>query len=410
MQPIASALRARAAAQWAALPARLRLPASVAAAVLLAALLLALLRSGGGPALSTAARDAAADALFRRATVSHVLGAPVCPVDAGGGAGGGGGGCGGALAFLRYTPAPLEEEWAARAPDFAGRECAQIASEAPLWQAQLDGVAAGGGAGAAWSVATYRDAASGAEVSVALEPLAGVMRDPRPICEKELRLKPRAAERGLDSRDFTLLDAAFYRSLAAQLAAPAATAPSAVGAPAAAPTQRPRALLFDLGATRWDPAHVTGFRWTVEAYARLGIHFDEIFAWEALPVKTLDFFGPMPLQLAARTHLFNVPVARPGVGGVADALAMLREAARPQDFVVFKLDIDHDVLEEEIALALLQDDALAARVDDFYFEHHADTHGIMDQYWGVNLRRTLHESVLLFQAFRKRGIRAHSWP
>ena len=38
----------------------------------------------------------------------------------------------------------------------------------------------------------------------------------------------------------------------------------------------------------------------------------------------------------------------------------------------------------------------------------------MDPYWGWDLRwdlqRTLHESILLFQAFRKRGIRAHSWP
>ena len=44
------------------------------------------------------------------------------------------------------------------------------------------------------------------------------------------------------------------------------------------------------------------------------------------------------------------------------------------------------------------------------FEHHSDTHGVMDPYWGWDLRRTLHESILLFQAFRKRGIRAHSWP
>jgi len=355
-------------------------------------------------------------------------------------------GAGGALfEFVRYTPAPLELIWAAQAPAFAGRECAQIAEERALWQAQLDGVRASAGASAdasagasakggsrtggakgaetvasgaapvaaagaaaavaadTWSLMTYRNDA-GAELSVALEPLAGLMRDPRPTCDS-LHLHPRKAERHLDSRDLTLLDPAFYAAVAARLLHPPA-APSGAEAAAA----RPRALLFDLGATRWDPQHVTGFRWTVETFERLGVTFDRIFAWEAVPISTVDFFGPMPLHLASRTHLYNTPVARPGHGGVADALAVLREVARPQDFVVFKLDIDADVLEEEIALTLLQDDALAARVDVLFFEHHSDTHGVMNPSWGDDLRRSLHESILLFQAFRKRGILAHSWP
>ena len=384
----------------AALPAPWRAPLLILGAAVPLALLAVGARGWG--ARATRPRDAAADALFRRLTAVDVLGAPACPAGAS------------CAELVRYAPAPLEAEWAARGQDFAGRECAQIVSEHALWQAQLEGVVSTGGAGAGalgaggtWSVMTYRDAATGAEASVALEPLAGVMRDPRPVCAA-LELRPREAARGLDSRDFTLLDPAFYRGVAAQLFAPAHAA--AAPAPPMGPEGRPRALLFDLGATRWDPKHVTGMRWTVETYEGLGISFDAIFAWEATPIATTDFFGTMPLRLAARTHLFNVPVARPGTGGVADALAMLREVARPQDFVVFKLDIDTEVLEEEIAMALLADDALATRVDDFYFEHHSNTHGVMDQFWGTNAVRSLQESILLFSAFRRRGIRAHSWP
>jgi hypothetical protein len=427
MQPILVSLRARAHAATAHLPAPYRVPALAGAAALALLVLAAGFRGllGRAPPAPLRPRDAAADALYRRATVSHVLGAPA--------------GAGGPLEFLRYTPAPLEQAWAAQAPALAGRECAQIIDERAQWQAQLDGVrASGAGSGASsgravggakggasdaagsataaavaptdtWSYVTYRNVATGAEVSVALEPLAGMMRDPRPICDS-LHLSPRKAERHLDSRDFTLLDPAFYAAVAAQLAHPPAAPAGSAGVAADATSARPRALLFDLGATRWDPKYVTGFRWTVETFERLGVSFDAIFAWEAVPIATADFFGPMPLRLASRTHLYNVPVARPGAGGVADALSVLREVARPQDFVVFKLDIDTDVLEEEIALALLQDDALAARVDVFFFEHHSDTHGVMNPSWGDDLRRSLHESILLFQAFRKRGILAHSWP
>ena len=373
------------------------------AAFLLAALVLVFLAyRSRAPERLPRPRNAAADAAYERATVSHILGAPAC---------GSSFLCG--FEFVRYEPSALELKWAAQAPSFAGRECAVMESERLDWQAQLEGVIASSGSTSSlsvgrsptWSTMVLRDQRTGLEQSVALEPLAGVMRDPRPICPG-MALQPSVAANGPDSRDFTLLDPAFYRHIAKSLKVDANSSKSELRI-----TFPPRAILFDLGATRWDPLKVTGFRWTVESYARFDIDFDAIYAWEASPTTTAAFFGPMPVHLAARTHFYNVPVSRPGsVGaGVADALAVLLSVARPEDFVVFKLDIDADVLEEEIALALLADDALARRVDDFYFEHHSNTHGIMDAPWGECVR-SLHDSILLFQAFRKRGIRAHSWP
>ena len=215
MIPLFAALRVRAHAAAAAVPAPYRTPALAAAFGALVLLLIAALSALRGAPRAQRARDAAADAAFRLATVTHVQGAPVCPSGSGNGAGAG---CG-ALEFVRYTPAPLEALWAAKAPELAGRECAQIVAERAQWQAQLDGVRAGGAAaatdasssssgssssgssGSTWSVATYRNAATGAEVNVALEPLAGIMRDPRPICGG-LQLTPRKAARGIDSRDF----------------------------------------------------------------------------------------------------------------------------------------------------------------------------------------------------------------
>jgi hypothetical protein len=121
-----------------------------------------------------------------------------------------------------------------------------------------------------------------------------------------------------------------------------------------------------------------GARWLLDAYAKLGIEFDSVFAWEARPMAAREYFGGMPLATAAKWHFYNFPVAGPrheGGGGAPpagpeDPLELLRTVAKAGDFVVFKIDIDADVLEESIVVQLLLDGALGALVDDFFFEHH----------------------------------------
>ena len=310
-----------------------------------------------------------------------------------------------------YTPSHLEAQWAAHAREWAGELCARIAAERPAWQRWFDAGAGGGGGAVAgeWSTLTVPSLGAAPAAVVRLEPLAGFLRDPRPSCPG-LGLTPALTRDTEDAKAHLFLDPAFYALLAAHLRAtpPSGTAP-------------PRALLFDIGSTRWEPVldSETGFggaRWFVDAYAKLGIEFDSVFAWEARPVPARDYFGSMPLALAGKWHFYNFPVAGPRhVGGGAlpgpeDPLELLRAVARPGDLVVFKIDIDTEALEESIVAQLLLDQGLGALVDDLYFEHHVRNEVMGPRGWGGGQVRDVQDSIEFFQALRRHGIRAHSWP
>lgn len=308
-----------------------------------------------------------------------------------------------------YTPSHLETQWATHAREWAGELCARIAAERPTWQRWFD-AGAGGGAGDAgeWSTLTVPGLGAAPAV-VRLEPLAGFLRDPRPSCPG-LGLTPVLTRDTEDAKAHLFLDPAFYALLAASLRA----TPASSVAP-------PRALLFDIGSTRWEPVlnSETGFggaRWFVDAYAKLDIEFDSVFAWEARPVSAREYFGSMPLALAGKWHFYNFPVMGPRhVGGGAlpgpeDPLELLRAVARPGDFVVFKIDIDTEALEESIVAQLLLDEGLGALVDDLYFEHHVRNEVMDPRGWGGGQVRDVQDSIEFFQALRRHGIRAHSWP
>ncbi len=307
-----------------------------------------------------------------------------------------------------YTPSRLETQWATHGREWVGELCARIAAERSEWQRWFD-AAAGGGEGAreAWSTLAVAGLGGAAPALVRLEPLAGFLRDPRSYCPG--LLTPALKRHTDDAKAHLFLDPPFYALLAASLRPPVSNTPP------------PRALLFDLGSTRWDssPDPETGpygGRWLVDAYAKVGIQFDGVYAWEARAVAAREYFGAMPLALAGRWHFYNFPVAGPRHDGAAretpagpeDPLELLRATARKPDFVVFKIDIDTEVLEESIVVQLLLDDELGALVDDLYFEHHVQNKVVLG--WGGGYARDLKDSISLFQALRRRGIRAHSWP
>ena len=315
---------------------------------------------------------------------------------------------------VQYRAGTLELQWAERAAEYAQRAggfCAVLAGEATEWQALLDAVAAtrsaalGGSGGASaqhrsgaveWSTISYSDGSS-----VALEPLAGILRDPRTTCQGSA-LTPSVPWGPQDSKATVYLDPGFYRALASTLAPPGSAAPRSA---------QPRALLLDLGSTLWSSAQpYSGLSWLVHAYAELGIEFSDVLAWEAHEKPANEYFLDMPPELAARTHFYNVPVvASTSAVGPGGVFRMLKALARPEDFVVVKLDIDMDTLEEELVLSILESTELGALIDDFYFEHHVNTLGVMTA-WGEGHPRDTAGSIALFQALRRRGIRAHPWP
>ena len=233
-------------------------------------------------------------------------------------------------------------------------------------------------------------------------------------------LQPAIPYKSEDAKGHIFLDAKFYAEVARSLRAAQAQA-----AQQPAPTRRPpRALFFDVGSTRWEAVGEgaetghRGLHWFVDTYARLGLPFDDIYAWEAAPTPATVFFEGMPLSTVARTHFFNLPVrtasgaAAEGSARPDDIIAFIKAAAQPGDFVVLKLDIDVEALEERIVLDLLDDDDAVALVGDFYFEHHVENAVMGPLGWGPAGSHThdVADSIHLFQALRRRGIRAHSWP
>jgi hypothetical protein len=312
--------------------------------------------------------------------------------------------------FRRYEPSSLETQWTSSARARANTLCESIIAEAPLWQRWLDVVAAAY-AGTALPPVSVADASiwstmtvslGGIETVVKLEPLAGFLRDPRESCIDH-GLTPLIAHFP-DSKQHIFLDPTFYHKIAATLTDPKVR--TADG------TRTPRAFLFDVGSTRWqskpESTGFTGLVWLVDAYARLGVNFDGIYAWEAVGKPARDYFNDMPIEIASRTHFYNFPVSDVG-GGLNDVIAVLKAVALPGDFVVFKLDIDTEHLEERIVLRLLEEDT-GKLVGDFYFEHHVDNAIMRDFGWGPVDLRDLHDSIALFAALRKHGIRSHSWP
>ena len=50
----------------------------------------------------------------------------------------------------------------------------------------------------------------------------------------------------------------------------------------------------------------------------------------------------------------------------------IRKVAKPEDYVVVKLDIDHTPIEEKFIAQLRASSDLQNLIDEFYFEHHVN--------------------------------------
>ena len=325
--------------------------------------------------------------------------------------------CGSPLTFVRYEPSPFEVEWETRTAGSGawGKDpCAALREPAQREKAQkwLDiatpydkpatfptaAATLADPSGAILSRMHYVDAVTNESVVLAIEPLAGILRDPRSIClDAPHGLVPDNSN--VQSKEFLVLDPAGLSRAAAF---------------AAADRRSHRVILFDLGATRWTDANWPGLRWLHDVYRAAGLRFTDILAWEPNAAHSNGFWNEMPPEVVAVTRFYNVG-ADSAAGSRHNPLVLLRELAQPGDYVVFKLDIDQfsptgTSLEEQIVLGILNDPAIACLVDELFFEHHVANPAMMTLHWGSGVQYSLHESLRLFQALRRVGVLAHSWP
>jgi hypothetical protein len=167
-----------------------------------------------------------------------------------------------------------------------------------------------------------------------------------------------------------------------------------------------RSFYFDLGASMYNSGGGGASQsWFVETY---GIHWDGIYAWEAAAYSPSEAWANIPSHIKPIYHWYNIPV-NPEVGHPDNALEYIKIVTKPEDYVLLKIDIDNNAVEEALIRQLLDSKELMALVDELYFEHHVNVEP-MHKYWGTkNSRETLEDTYNIFTRLRNNGILAHSW-
>lgn len=146
-------------------------------------------------------------------------------------------------------------------------------------------------------------------------------------------------------------------------------------------------------------------------FGRNCIHFNQTWAWEARKYNLDKWWSYVPESLKGKLHFFNQPVTP------SDFFSTLRSTARPEDYVVLKVDIDTPEVEVPIVRELLIDSELGGLVDELFFEYHFLTPEFRNmpawagQMGAVNAsyRSTVVDAMHLMHSLRVHGIRSHFW-
>ena len=298
--------------------------------------------------------------------------------------------------FVRYIPSALEQIWRAKIEVVESNErswktgCELLNEQLPQVHELLSTIKRYGTepglvdlASSNTSALEYRDSCSGLLSLVHIEPLISFLRHPLALC-------PRPSAPVLDKT---------YLLVPHQVEVT---------------NGRAKKWLFDAGASTYDTgAGGASQSWFVKTYRARGIEFDRIIGWEAAKTDPANQWDLVPADIKQKTSWFNIPVTA-RVDDADNPLTFIKSLTRPEDFVVFKLDIDTPVLEIDLVKQLMADRALHELVDEFYFEHHVSRSPMQWHGWG-DLQKseaefsTLSASYELFTFLREHGVRAHSW-
>ena len=190
-----------------------------------------------------------------------------------------------------------------------------------------------------------------------------------------------------------------------------------------------RAILVDLGAGMFAsgaPGSDNGgsLGWIPQRFAESGVHFERIFAWEARGYSARTLWQTIPPEMVPTLSYYNVP-CEVAPNSSHNPWRVLGAVATKQDYVVVKIDVDHQATELALVEQLLSGSSPASGlVDEIFWEHHvAGSVVACPTLWGCghgngwekmrfnksDERETLFGSYSLFSTLRARGIRAHSW-
>jgi len=225
------------------------------------------------------------------------------------------------------------------------------------------------------------------------------------------------------------------------------------GARGMIPPKPLQVFYFDLGATLFPQKSLKKEHWGSSqgyfpaVYSQLGLPFDSLSLWEITKHAPEAVFQHVPDSLLPIYQFFNVPVEVRNVGSASDEWNAIRviqgklEIAKrvyaearagigggrmekrgtgvsgsPESYVILKLDIDSAAPENGLVKRLMEllpggnESESGLEVNEFIFEHHTDVLDVVGSVWcPARDCPNLNQSYALFQALRKRGVRAHSW-
>ena len=193
-----------------------------------------------------------------------------------------------------------------------------------------------------------------------------------------------------------------------------------------------KAIFFDLGASigfagveggvyNTTPEHGGGLAPSLPLFYRIYddrcLTFDEIYAWEPnIGVTHEQFWGTLSPDIRAKVRFFEIGVSEgelhEAVQGTViptSFLRMLEATAKPEDFVVVKLDIDTPEIEHVIMQTLALRPKLASLIDEIFIEYHFYFDG-NDFGWGTrDITGDVDSALAMMYKLRTLGVRAHFW-
>lgn len=284
--------------------------------------------------------------------------------------------------FVRYTPSPYEQFWVQNIASlqvnvckFSNRQLTEVSewiehsrqSDTPHdFPTQI------------FSYFLFENQCTGETLVDYVEPLAGLTRSPLYCLNGDVDVV---------SKEYLVVSWNASRKLAAHS----------------------KAYYFDLGASLYNSGSGGSSQdWFVEAYERRGIQWDGIFAWEVTQHDPVEVWRNIPAHLKPIYHWYNIPT-NPEPAHPDNALNYIMRTARPEDFVVLKIDIDNTEVEEALVNQILFSTRLRGLIDEFFFEHHVNTQP-MHHFWHTEgSPRILADTYRIFSTMRSEGIIAHSW-
>ncbi|CAF1321853.1 unnamed protein product [Adineta steineri] len=257
----------------------------------------------------------------------------------------------------------------------------------------------------------YRlECSSGRSLLVAqqIEPLVGLLRDPLTICSGFNQTIPlhliQNEEDDMQSKRFILLAPS----------APYVNFPPTGSQPPWISQKHRRKYLFDIGSSYFNGnsalnkrGSATSARWFYEYFRKNSLQFDRIIAFEDSELLPKTAWQQLPDDLVTVYTLINVAVE---TSGKFNPLKMLQSLAQPEDYVLFKLDIDAFYLEMKFIEQIIENKLLHSLIDELFFEMHVSVNEMLP-YWELTVGPVhLNDSYVLFTKLRQLGIRMHSWP